>query len=308
VRNGKQRDEAGAAAQPRHRGQQRAIPASGIRLLNRSHEADSIGMKPAMNTAAPDLILSPIGYMRAAHATKVDAPRQPAAAVDATGVIELLPGRNLEHAIEDLADWPRIWVIFWFDRNAGWRPKVLPPRSTTGRKGVLATRSPHRPNPLGLSVLRLDRIEGLRLHVRDVDLLDGTPVLDIKPYVPYTDAHPEGESGWLQQRDPAPAYTVQLHARAMERIEWIAQHSSLPLRQRIEATLALGPQPHPYRRIRPAAGGMVLAVQDWRVDFRAEGQVIEVLDVRSGYRTSQLVQAADDEPLRLHRGFRAHFG
>lgn len=261
-----------------------------------------------MNNAIPDLILSPIGYMRAAHATKVDAPRQPAAAIDAAGVIELLPGRNLEHAIEDLAGWPRIWVIFWFDRNSGWRPKVLPPRSTTGRKGVLATRSPHRPNPLGLSVLRLDRVDGLHLHVRDVDLLDGTPVLDIKPYVPYTDAHPQAEGGWLQQRDPAPAYTVQVQAAALEKLEWIARHSALPLRQRIEATLALGPQPHPYRRIRPSAGGMVLAVQDWRIDFRAQGQVIEVLDIRSGYRTSQLDQAGDTEALRVHRGFRAQFG
>ena len=90
-----------------------------------------------MNETPATLNVAPIGYLRAAWATRVEAPRQPAAATDAPGVIELLPGMNLEHAIEDLAGWERIWVIFWFDRNQGWRPKVLPPRTTSGRKGVL---------------------------------------------------------------------------------------------------------------------------------------------------------------------------
>ena len=71
--------------------------------------------------------------------------------------IELLPGRHFEHGLEDLAGWKLIWVVFWFHQNRSWRPKVLPPRSTTGRKGVFATRSPHRPNPIGLSVVRLER-------------------------------------------------------------------------------------------------------------------------------------------------------
>jgi tRNA (Thr-GGU) A37 N-methylase len=78
----------------------------------------------------PALTLQPIGRMRTASVEKVDAPRQPFAAADTPGVIELFPDMNLEHAIEDLAGWERIWVIFWFDRNTGWRPKVLPARSS----------------------------------------------------------------------------------------------------------------------------------------------------------------------------------
>jgi len=263
-----------------------------------------------MKTDAPELRLSPIGYMRTAHGTKVEAARQPAAAQDAPGVIELLPGQNLEHAIEDLSGWERIWVIFWFDRNQGWRPKVLPPRSTSGRKGVLATRSPHRPNPLGLSVLRLDRIDGLHLHVRDVDLLDGTPILDIKPYVAYSDAHAESGNGWLQQRDPRPSHMVVFTAAAEQQLAWIAERSALPLRTRIEATLRLGPQPHPYRRIRRGKdGGMTLSVQDWRIDFRVAGEQIEVLGLRTGYRPSQLEQPGGGEATPgLHREFRARFG
>lgn len=262
-----------------------------------------------MSTAV--LSLDPIGYMRTAFATKVEAPRQPAASPDAPGVIELLPARNLEHAIEDLAGWQRIWVIFWFDRNEGWRPKVLPPRSTTGRKGVLATRSPHRPNPLGLSVLRLDRIEGLNLYVRDVDLLDGTPVLDIKPYVPYTDAFADSQSGWLADSDPRPVWQVRFSSGAEQQLAWIAQRSALALRGRIEATLQLGPQPHPYRRIRHHKdGSLLLAVQDWRVQFRVSDREIEVFAIATGYKPSQLDNRREDEgaELDLHRAYREHFG
>lgn len=262
-----------------------------------------------MKTNRSTLSLSPIGYMRTAHGSRVDAPRQPAAARDSTGIVELLPGRNLEHAIEDLAGWERIWVIFWFDRNEGWRPKVLPPRSTTGRKGVLSTRSPHRPNPLGLSVLRLERVDGLHLHVRDVDLLDGTPVLDIKPYVPYTDAHPDAGNGWLPDRDPRPEHPVSFSAEAAAQLAWLGTRSELPLHERISATLRLGPQPHPYRRIKQGNDGkLTLAVRDWRIDFQVDGMHIEVLRVRSGYRAAQLDDTSDaSAPLVLHREFRVRF-
>jgi tRNA (adenine37-N6)-methyltransferase len=259
------------------------------------------------------LAVQPIGFMRTSFATKVEAPRQPAASANAPGIIELVPGCNLEHAIEDLAAWERIWVIFWFDRNEGWRPKVLPPRSTDGRKGVLSTRSPHRPNPIGLSALRLQRVDGLTLHVLDVDLLDGTPVLDIKPYVAYTDAFPESGGGWLQPRaaDPGRSYAVAFSPEAETQLAWIAARSSLPLRERIATTLMLGPQPHPYRRIKRARdGAMMLAVQDWRAAFRVENDLLNVSRIHSGYTAARM---AEDNPdpagiLLLHRQFTMAFG
>jgi tRNA-Thr(GGU) m(6)t(6)A37 methyltransferase TsaA len=259
-------------------------------------------------TTIPSLTLHPIGIMRTRLATRVEAPRQPAATGGIEGVIELATGLNLQHAVEDLAAWERIWVIFWFDRNRGWRPKVLPPRSTTGRKGVLATRSPHRPNPLGLSVLRLVRVEGLALFVRDVDLLDGTPILDIKPYVPYSDAFPDAGSGWLDPATPDPrtAWEVGFSALAEEQLAWIGARCALPLRDRIVGTLALGPQPHPYRRIRKGADGShVLAVRDWRVDFTHDGIAVRVMRIRSGYSPAQLARApaSVQDPAGLHRLF-----
>lgn len=259
------------------------------------------------------LTLHPIGVMRTAHANKVDAPRQPAAARDAPGVIQLRPDLNLEHAVQDLDGWERIWVIFWFDRNAGWRPKVLPPRSAAGRKGVLATRAPHRPNPLGLSALRLVRVDGLELHVLDVDLLDGTPILDIKPYVAYSDAFPDSASGWLAAgaADPRPAWTVEFTAQAETQLAWLASRTALPLRERIVATLSLGPQPHPYRRIRRGAEGkMQLAVQDWRVEFSVGDRRVNVMQLHSGYGASRLkkTSAISADTLSLHREYARRFG
>jgi tRNA (adenine37-N6)-methyltransferase len=223
----------------------------------------------------------------------------------------LMPGHHYEHALEDLERWELIWVIFWFHLNSGWRPKVLPPRSTTGRKGVFATRSPHRPNPVGMSVVRLERVEGLILHIRDSDMLDGTPVLDLKPYVAYTDAHPGAGAGWLedaaQPADPVSTYVVQFEVLALEQAVWVESHTGLALRERIESTLALGPAPHPYRRIRPVGEWMQLAVKEWRVRFAVEGRDVRVVEIYSGFRASQLAAGESDESLRSHREFVATF-
>jgi len=259
------------------------------------------------------LHVSPIGYVRSTLETKVEADRQPVATDDVPARIELLPGRNFEHALEDLDSWDLIWVLFWFHHNAGWRPKVLPPRSTTGRKGVFATRAPHRPNPIGMSVVRLLRVEGLVIHVSHADMLDGTPVLDIKPYVPYSDAHPEAGSGWLKAQpaesrpaDPRASFSVNFDALADEQALWVRRETELDLRERIERTLLLGPAPHPYRRIRPVGDAMQLAVKEWRVRFTVDGRNVRVHSVDSGYRESQLA-AEDNEALAAHRAYLARW-
>jgi len=262
---------------------------------------------PAQGTA---LTLEPIGFVRAALETKVQAGRQPRGGRNVTGRIELLPGRNFEHALDDLASWEYLWVLFWFDRNRGWRPKVLPPRSRSGRKGVFATRSPHRPNPLGLSAVKLERMEGLILHVSDVDMLDGTPVLDIKPYVAYTDAIPTARSGWLadpgaQASDPIAPFEVQWNATAAEQAAWIEARTELELRARVDATLELGAEPHPYRRIRKHRDGFVLAVKEWRVRFDVDGRRVQVREIVSGFRESQLREPRAD--LDVHREFRGRY-
>jgi tRNA-Thr(GGU) m(6)t(6)A37 methyltransferase TsaA len=253
------------------------------------------------------LTLEPIGHVRTSLDTKVEAARQPRASGGVRGRIELLPGRNYEHALADLEGWEYVWVLFWFDRNTGWRPKVLPPRSRSGRKGVFATRSPHRPNPLGLSAVRLERVDGLTLHVSDLDMLDGTPVLDLKPYVAYTDALVDAGAGWLGDAapaDPVPPFVVEWDALAAEQAAWIEAHTAFALKERAAATLSLGPEPHPYRRIRRAGDGFVLAVKEWRVSFVVSERRVRVTRIASGYRKAELERADVGDARAAHRAFR----
>ena len=248
----------------------------------------------------------PIGVVRSPFREKVEAPRQARAAAATEATIELFPGRDFEHALEDLSCWDRIWVIFLFDRAGGWRPKVLPPRSDR-RRGVFATRSPHRPNPIGMSAVRLLGVEGLTVRVQEVDMIDGTPVLDLKPYVPYADAFPEASSGWLDPiADPVPAYTVAWTDEARAQVAWLAQRG-VDLVPPVEQALALGPRPNAYRRIRERDGVLELAVKDWRVAFDAEGSVVTVRTVRTGYRPRELAIGTDPE-LEIPRAFVAAFG
>jgi tRNA-Thr(GGU) m(6)t(6)A37 methyltransferase TsaA len=252
-------------------------------------------------------LFEPIGVVHAPFTERAEAPRQAAAARDVPGRIELFAGRGFEDALEGLGGWEYAWVVFVFHRNVeegrGWKPKVQPPRAE-GKVGVFATRSPHRPNPIGMSVVRIERVEGLVVHVRDLDVLDGTPVLDLKPYVAYADAYPEARSGWLEVPDPRAAWEVAFSPEATAQLAWLLERG-VDLRARIASVLALGPQPHAYRRIRKQGAGMRLAMKDWRVDFVVEDRRIVVRGVRSGYRAKEL---ATDPALAVHKEYEARFG
>jgi tRNA-Thr(GGU) m(6)t(6)A37 methyltransferase TsaA len=99
-------------------------------------------------------------------------------------------------ALDDIEGFERLWLIYWMDRVAPFKPSVIPYRDTRAH-GLLATRSPSRPNPIGLSVVRLLKREGSILYVADIDILDNTQLLDIKPYIPEFDAHPVSRAGWF---------------------------------------------------------------------------------------------------------------
>ena len=262
---------------------------------------------PPESPEALRLTCRPIGVVRSPFRERAEAPRQTAAARDATGRIELYPANGFEHALEDIELWPYLWVIFWFHLNPGWKPKVLPPRSDK-RRGVFATRAPHRPNPLGLSVVKLERVEGLVLHVSALDMLDGTPVLDIKPYVSYADALDDAEGGWLETGlDPQPEFEVVLSPEAERALTFLRERFQVELWEPIRRVLVLGPQRHPYRRIRADGDAFVLAVKDFRARFTVEGRRIVVLAVKSGYRPRELVENPDPA-LDAHRAFAAEFG
>jgi len=225
-----------------------------------------------------------IGIFRGPWKDKADAPRQPRAAEGAPGLIEVFAG--YEDALADLDVWDTLWVVFVFDRAEGWKPKVLPPRSTT-KRGVFSTRAPRRPNAIGISALRLTKVVGREVHVEDADLLDGTPVLDLKPYVAWTDARPDAGGGWLAE-DPGRSWEVRIGERADEQLAWLAARG-VDLRSRVVDHLGIGPHPHAYRRIKARSdGSYVLAVKTWRVGFRIEGGVVRVDEVRCGEKRKRL--------------------
>lgn len=242
----------------------------------------------------------PIGVVHSPFTEKMQAPRQPNTPQAAAGSIELFPGNDFEHALEDLSTFRYIWILFWFDRAEGWRPKVLPPRSTR-RRGVFATRSPHRPNAIGMSLVELTGIEGLVLSVQGLDLLEGTPVIDIKPYIPYADSRGDADHGWLEAKpaDPLAGYVVQFSDEAREQLALLARFG-IELEGAIRQVLELGPEPHPYRRIRKTDDGAVLALKDFRVSFTSESRIVTVTSIATGYRPKQLATSSD-EAMAAHR-------
>jgi tRNA-Thr(GGU) m(6)t(6)A37 methyltransferase TsaA len=138
-----------------------------------------------------------IGYAHTPWRRREDAPHQPSAALDAAGTIEIADAYRA--ALADLDSFTRIWLVFVFDRSRGWAPTVKPPRGGP-KRGVLATRAPNRPAPIGLTNVALSGVDiaaGL-VHVRGIDLLDMTPILDLKPYLPAIDAWPDAGHGWLE--------------------------------------------------------------------------------------------------------------
>lgn len=230
----------------------------------------------------------PIGVARTPFREKMEAPRQAAAARDVPATIELFAGQGYEDALADLDGFTHVWIVYWFDRVTGWKPKVLPPRSGAEgegrvRRGLFSTRSPHRPNPVGLSVARLVRVDGLSVHVTGVDMLDGTPVIDLKPYIRYADAIADAGDGWLAA-DPRPAWTVRFEPLAREQLDFLRDGHGVELEAALVRALSLGPQPHAYRRIRKVDAGFVIAVKAWRARFRAEGREVVVERVASGER------------------------
>lgn len=143
--------------------------------------------------------LKPIGVIHSPFTQPTGTPIQPAFADGAEG--RVVVDEQYAEALRDLAGFERIWLIYWFDRAPPMSLTVVPFLDETPR-GLFAVRAPCRPNPIGLSAVRLLSIEGNVLRVADLDVLDGTPLLDIKPYVPRFDSFPDSRHGWLEDAEP----------------------------------------------------------------------------------------------------------
>ena len=152
------------------------------------------------------MVIRPIAYIRTEFPEKFGIPRQSGLAASLRGTVVFTPEYRNPDALRGLEGFSHIWLIWEFSANRSigeWQPTVRPPRlGGNERMGVFATRSPFRPNPLGLSCVEIDTIEtdiseGPVIHVRGTDLMDGTPIYDIKPYIKYADARPHAVCGYV---------------------------------------------------------------------------------------------------------------
>jgi tRNA-Thr(GGU) m(6)t(6)A37 methyltransferase TsaA len=173
------------------------------------------------NNTDAQFSLSPIGTIHSCYGEKFGIPRQPGLVKSATATLELLPPYNSPDALRGLDGFSHLWVIFLFHQSTRnqWKATVRPPRlGGNERVGVFASRSNFRPNPIGLSVVELLTVEGTQLHLGGGDFLDGTPVLDIKPYLPYADCIPSA-TGAFATRTPEPVNTVECPDEAERAIQ-----------------------------------------------------------------------------------------
>ena len=208
--------------------------------------------------------------------TKFGVPRQSGLVDALKACIVFTEAYRDPEALRGLEDFSHIWLIWEFSeaRRDDWSPTVRPPRlGGNKRLGVFATRSPFRPNPIGLSCVKLERVElhspeGPVLHVAGADLMDGTPIFDIKPYVPYADAHPEAAGGFTTALDDAPL--------AVEFPEVLRKGFSPEQQGAIIGILERDPRPH-YHADPERIYGMTFA--GYNVRFRVEGQTAFVCAV-----------------------------
>ncbi|PJY94624.1 tRNA (N6-threonylcarbamoyladenosine(37)-N6)-methyltransferase TrmO [Pseudomonas donghuensis] len=223
--------------------------------------------------------VAPIGYVRSCFKEKFAIPRQPQLAPAARGVLELLPPYDNGEAVAGLEQVSHVWLLFLFHQALEDKPrlKVRPPRLGGNKSmGVFATRATHRPNGIGQSVVKLEKVEAGRLWLSGIDLLDGTPVLDIKPYVPYADA----VAGAVNQMADAPPEAIAVHwsDAALPQAREHALRLAEPLVELIEQCLAQDPRPA-YQVPPPER---VYGVKFWDVQVRwhyPQPDQIRVLEV-----------------------------
>lgn len=254
----------------------------------------------------PPPTFAPIGVFRTQAVHPYEARRQ--ATEDQSGLegyVELESGRGFEQALKDLEGFSKVWLIYRFHHNENWKPMVMPPRGPREKRGVFATRSPYRPNAIGLSAVDLVKVDGLKITVRGHDLLDGSPILDIKPYLPYADAFPTAKAGWTDSLANE-KYEVTFSNLASNQLKWLEDAGVSQIREFLRAQLEFDPLDDERKRISQTKDSYVLAYRTWRATFNLNQRSIEVLEISSGYSSADL-DSKDDKykDKETHRRFNA---
>ena len=193
--------------------------------------------------------MNPIGFLKSCYPDKFGTPRQPGLVPSAQAELKLRSDLQPELALQGLEGFSHIWLIFLFHKNqsARYHAKVHPPRLEGEPIGLFATRTPHRPNPIGLSLVELVEIRKDTLILAGIDLIEGTPILDVKPYLPAVESKPLARTGWTSE-SRVHHRQVEFSPAALEALNhWQNQVLILDLRTQIEDLLKLDPRPLVYR-------------------------------------------------------------
>ncbi len=233
------------------------------------------------------LIINPIGVVQSKLEHRYETPRQGILAGNDVSVITLNPHQNFEQAVKYLEGFERIWVIYFFHLNKNWKPLVTPPRHTRKKVGVFATRAPYRPNQIGLSCVKLEKVEGLKIYISESDILNGTPIIDIKPYLPYSDSFPDAATGWAKT-DLGNIYQIKFLKKAKEHALRLLETEKINLINYSRVQLEFNPTDTARKRISLLKTNSVkdkfyvLSYRKWRIIFKVDEKkkMVTVRDIR----------------------------
>lgn len=240
-------------------------------------------------------MLRPIGFIESCFREKFGTPRQGALVPEAPARLRIRPEFLPEHSLLGLEEFSHVWLVFRMHLNTqkAFRPKIHPPRLRGKTIGVFASRSPHRPNSIGLTLARLERIQGDTLHLAGVDLVNGTPVLDIKPYLNSSDRPRRARCGWAA-RCREPRLEVGFTAGALAQLRRAVPAAQRALvRRLILRSLSRDPRnPRDRAQMRPGKE-LLFFVLHYDVRFRIRGRRVRVFSV-----APEVASAHDRPPLR----------
>lgn len=239
----------------------------------------------------------PIAFVQSPFKERYGVPRQPGLVKNAIGRILFRKDPDLKTALKTLEQFSHLWVIFVFHNHGGnkWKPSIRPPRLGGRTKvGVLASRSPHRPNPIGISVVTIQKVildneEGPIIEIGGLDMIDGTPVLDVKPYIPYADAIADANPGWasVDIHRLAVSFSDKAHSFLSQRKkENVIEMDSL--KELITEILELDPRPAYLKREEPASDarfwhktyGIEISEHEVKYSFKEGGIFVHSIDPR----------------------------